>query len=93
MYSYTYKCYVLINKLEITTARTNRVTFNVQNIYVMGIRRHLWEQNDEVDRTAHRKGGRGLGTLAMGQRQEIISCENCNKSSISTECSDFINFI
>jgi hypothetical protein len=62
-------------------------------MYMMGVRRHLWENDDKVDRTAFRKGGSGLVSPALGQRLVMTSCENCNKLSISIQCSEFINYL
>jgi hypothetical protein len=65
---YTYECYAARNKTEIQTAWTNRVTFNVQNICVLGRRRNIWEDNVKMDRTALRKGGHALDSSGLGQR-------------------------
>jgi len=51
-------------KTEISTVCKSRVTSNVQNVYILGIRRSKWEDNVKMDRTALRKGGRGIEHLA-----------------------------
>ena len=64
---YIYECYAMRNKTQIPTARSNHVTFNVQNIYVLGRRRHRWEDNVKMDRTALRRGGCALDSTGLGQ--------------------------
>jgi hypothetical protein len=90
---HTYDCYAMRNKTEITTARTNHVLFNVQNIYVLGRRRHRWEDKVKMDRTALRRGVRALDSSGFGQAQLMFSCKHCNKLSISKKCSEFVNWI
>ena len=56
-------------------------------------RSHGCEDNVKMDGTALRKGGGGLDTFGLGQGQVMVSCEHCNKLSISIKCSEFINYI
>ena len=46
-----------------------------------------------MDRKALRKGGRALDSSGLGQAQLMVSCEHCNKMSISIKCREFVNLI
>ena len=69
----------------------NHVTFNVQNIYLLGRRKCRWEDNVKMDRTALRKGGRALDSSGLGPGKLMVCCEHCNKLSISVKCREFVN--
>ena len=58
---------------------------------MLGRRRHRWEDNVKMDRTALRKGGRALDSTGLGQGQLMVSYEHCNKLSISIKYSEFVN--
>ena len=58
---------------------------------MFGRRRRRWEGNVKMDRTAFRQGGRALDSSGLGQGQLMVSCEHCNKLSISIKCSEFVN--
>ena len=87
----TYECYDRRNKTETSTAWKIHATSNVQNIYVTGSGRSKWEDNVKMDRTSLREGGRAMDSSGLVEGQVIVSCERCNKLSISIKCSEFIN--
>jgi hypothetical protein len=60
---------------------------------VLERRSHEWEDNVKMNGTAIRKGGGGLDTFSLKQGQMMVSCEHCNKLSISIKCSEFIKYI